>query len=150
MKDLKITRTNTLDPKIKGLIKLLDKELRGYYGDIQDNYDVHNDTSKGFSAILIEENEEPIGCGAFKPYDETSAELKRIFLRNEARGKGLSKLIVKALEDWILEENLPIARLETGKKHPAKACNQKHKGQSANRKTGKKQTEGLEVRNGRS
>ena len=39
---------------------------------------------------------------------------------------------------------------KTGKKHPAKTCNQKRKGQSANRKTGKKQTEGLEVRNGRS
>ena len=41
MKDIKIIRTDTLNPKIKELIKLLDKELRGYYGDIQDNYDIH-------------------------------------------------------------------------------------------------------------
>ena len=118
MKDIKIIRTDTLNPKIKELIKLLDKELRGYYGDIQDNYDVHNDTSKGFSAILIEENEEPIGCGAFKPYDEISGELKRIFLKKEARGKGISKLLVKALEDWMLEKNLSISILECGDRQP--------------------------------
>ena len=116
MKDIKIIRTDTLNLKVKELIKALDKELRGYYGDIQDSYTPHNDVSKGFPTILIEQAGKPIGCGAFKPYDKTSAELKRVFLKKEARGKGLSKLMVKALEDWMLERNLSIARLETGGK----------------------------------
>ena len=119
MKDIKITRTDTLNPKIKELIKALDNELRDLYGDSQDNYTTHNDLSKGFPAILIEQNETPIGCGAFKQYDETSGELKRIFLKPEMRGQGISKLIVKALEDWMIEENLPVSRLETGPKQIA-------------------------------
>ena len=118
MKDINIIRTNTLNPKIKELIKFLDKELRDYYGDVQDNYTPHNDVSKGFPAILIEQNGLSIGCGAFKPYDKTSGELKRIFLKKEVRGKGLSKHLMKALEDWMLEENLSVAILETGDKQP--------------------------------
>jgi putative acetyltransferase len=116
LKDIKITRTDTLDSKIKELIKELDEELRGHYGDAQDSYTPHNDVSKGFSAILIEQNEEPIGCGAFKQYNETSGELKRIFIKHKARGQGISKVLVKALEEWMLEKNLSIAVLETGNK----------------------------------
>ena len=118
MKDIKIIRTDTLNPKVKELIKDLDKELRNYYGDIQDSYTPHNDVSKGFPAILFEQNGIPIGCGAFKPYDKISGELKRIFLKKEVRGKGLSKLIVKALENWMLEDNLSIAILECGDRQP--------------------------------
>lgn len=44
---------------------------------------------------LVYINDLPIGCIALRRYDETSSELKRLFLHNGYRGLGISKLLIK-------------------------------------------------------
>ncbi len=65
--------------------------------------------------ILIYHNKEAIACGAFKRYDETSAELKRVFLRKEYRGMGLAGKLIARLEENARSKGFETMILETGK-----------------------------------
>lgn len=59
---------------------------------------------------------ELVGCGAVKvaPDDPTCAELKRVFVVSEQRGRGISKLLIAALEQHLRAIGVRTARLETG------------------------------------
>jgi GNAT superfamily N-acetyltransferase len=56
----------------------------------------------------------PAGCGGVKIYQEGYGEVKRMFIRPQFRGQGLSKLMLSHLEAYTREQGLPILRLETG------------------------------------
>jgi putative acetyltransferase len=60
------------------------------------------------------------GCGAVKilENDGKYGEIKRVFVAEEYRGKGLSKALMQALEKHLKEIGVKIARLETGIKQP--------------------------------
>lgn len=62
-------------------------------------------------------------CGAVKIlFDDDEqlsyGEIKRVFVPEEYRGKGLSKHIMRALEDHMLSQDIRVARLETGIRQP--------------------------------
>ena len=40
-----------------------------------------------------------VGCGALKPIDATTAEIKRMWVAPEARGLGIARRLLEALED---------------------------------------------------
>jgi putative acetyltransferase len=56
----------------------------------------------------------PAGCGGVKLFGTEYGEIKRIFVRPQFRGKGLSKLIMEHLAEYARERGIPILRLETG------------------------------------
>ena len=56
----------------------------------------------------------PAGCGGVKLFGTEYGEVKRIFVRAQYRGKGLSKLIMEHLAEYARERGIPILRLETG------------------------------------
>lgn len=70
------------------------------------------------SFLGIWEGERLLACGAVKREQEAGGarygELKRMFVRPEARGHGLSRQLVAALEALLREEGISLARLETG------------------------------------
>lgn len=62
-------------------------------------------------------------CGAvtilFDDDEQLSyGEIKRVFVPEEFRGRGLSKHIMRALEDHLLDQDIRVARLETGIRQP--------------------------------
>jgi putative acetyltransferase len=63
---------------------------------------------------------EMIGCGAVKIADDGSpyGEIKRVFVLENQRGKGISKAIMQALEGHLRQRSVGLARLETGIKQP--------------------------------
>ena len=56
----------------------------------------------------------PAGCGCFKPFDSNVVELKRMFVEDKFRGKGLGNTILLELEKWAKELNFSSIILETG------------------------------------
>jgi putative acetyltransferase len=56
----------------------------------------------------------PAGCGGVKLFGSEYGEIKRIFVRPQYRGKGLSKLIMEHLEEYARGRGISILRLETG------------------------------------
>lgn len=62
--------------------------------------------------IYIEEN--PVACGSFKKYDTDIAEIKRVFVKKEFRGQGLSKILMRELEQKARNAGYKKLYLETG------------------------------------
>jgi GNAT superfamily N-acetyltransferase len=60
-----------------------------------------------------------VGCGAFRPIDGArTIEIKRMYVRPEARGRGIAKTILQELEQWGREEGFEQSKLETGNNQP--------------------------------
>ena len=72
--------------------------------------------------------QELVGCGAVKLLhdDGCYGELKRMFVIPAARGRGIATLIMRDLEAHLIQQRVPIARLETGI-HQPEAINFYHK-----------------------
>ena len=69
----------------------------------------------------------PVGCGGVKRLDASSAELKRIYLADSARGHGLGRRILQQLEQHARDLGYERLRLDTGDRQP------KHSGSSSRR-----------------
>ena len=68
--------------------------------------------------LVVWEGEEPIACGGVSRYDETTAELRRMYVRPQARGLGLSRALLGALESEARGLGYAFVRLETGDRQP--------------------------------
>ena len=103
MNSIKTIRTSSDNKDFLQLINQLDKELRDNYGDAQNSYDKHNKVEKLDTVIVIYNENQPVACGCFKPFEEGIVELKRMFVSKLNRGKGLSKIVLSELEKWVTE-----------------------------------------------
>jgi len=108
-----IKRTTANHPDFRALVKQLDHELWVELEEDQGTYDQFNKVEDLPTAVVLYEENEPVGCGCFKRFDENSVEIKRMFVRKDKRGKGLSKKILSDLETWAKEEKYEHAVLET-------------------------------------
>ena len=111
-------RTNSGDPDFAHLVALLDEDLAKRDGDEHAFYAQFNTIQSIRNAVVCYHNQDPVGCGAFKPYDETRVEVKRMFVLPQYRGQGIGAAILHALEIWAAELNYSASILETGKKQP--------------------------------
>jgi putative acetyltransferase len=59
-----------------------------------------------------------VGCGGLRQLDDTSAEIKRMFVRASERGTGVSVAVIRALEAAALDRGWTTLRLETGTAQP--------------------------------
>jgi putative acetyltransferase len=57
---------------------------------------------------------EAVACGGIARYDEPTAEIRRMYVVPAARGRGLSRQVLAALEDEALALGYSFVRLETG------------------------------------
>jgi putative acetyltransferase len=111
-------RTDSGNTHFQDLVVLLDNDLRIRDGDQHSFYDQFNKTQMIRNAIVCYIDNGPIGCGAFKEYDQNKVEIKRMFVLPEYRGKGIGLDILKELEIWASELNYAECVLETGKRQP--------------------------------
>jgi putative acetyltransferase len=108
-----LKRTTTADKDFQFLVTCLDHELWNELKEDQATYDPFNKVPDIKTALLIYMNGEPAACGCFKQFDEQTVEIKRMFVQKAYRGLGLSKKILKELEQWATENNFRQAVLET-------------------------------------
>ena len=60
----------------------------------------------------------PLGCGALRGLDGGVVELKRMYTVPAARGRGVGRAVLTALEDEARARGFTLARLETGDRLP--------------------------------
>ena len=96
--------------------RLLDMDLDARVGKVieRDKYTQFNLLDKIHEAIVVYEDGKPIGGGAIRPYDENAIELKRVFIRPQAQGKGVGTALVSKLIEWPRELGYHRMILETG------------------------------------
>jgi putative acetyltransferase len=116
MNTLTLQRTNSSNPQFRTLVNELDQHLRIRNGEIMDIYDRHNVIESINTVLIACLDNVPVACGCFKPFDEESVEIKRMFVKEEARGKGISLTVLTELENWARELCFNYTVLETGVK----------------------------------
>ncbi len=113
-----ITRTNSEDEHFIKLVSMLDKDLAERDGDEHAFYAQYNKTDSIKNVVVLYDAGEAVSCGAYKAYDETSVEIKRMYTLPLHRGKGLAAKVLAELEVWVSENRYQTCVLETGKKQP--------------------------------
>lgn len=59
-----------------------------------------------------------VGCGALRELGDDAGEIKRMYVRPHARGAGVSRLLLAALEQQARARGHGVVRLETGIRQP--------------------------------
>jgi putative acetyltransferase len=116
--NIKLTKVSSGSPEVKSLSDELHKELELIYGNgmIEDFLDENKQMLIFF--VAYDESENATACSALKHFNETTAEIKRMYVKPEHRGRGISKLILTRIEDEAKELNYNRLVLETGLKQP--------------------------------
>jgi len=109
---LTILRTTSENPDFQKLTALFDDYLIDIDGDEKDFFAQYNQIYID-NVIVCYENKIPVGCGAFKKSETQVAEIKRMFVLLEHRGKGIALTILSELELWAKELNHASSILET-------------------------------------
>jgi putative acetyltransferase len=109
---MKLLKTNSNHLDFQKLTQLFDAYLVEIDGDEKDFFAQYNQIYID-NVIVCYEDEIAVGCGAFKEYEPTVAEIKRMFVSPEKRGKGIASTVLNALEIWAKENDFQHAILET-------------------------------------
>lgn len=126
MTDL-IVRSSPFDGKAKVLIEGLVAEYDGRYGANSRPGGARSEIlrypAEAFAPplgdfLLLRRGDETIAGGAFMSHDDETAELKRIWTRDDLRRQGLARQIVLALEEAAAELGYTRAYLTTGFRQP--------------------------------
>lgn len=68
--------------------------------------------------VLAYDGDVPVGCASFKFFEEGTAEVKRVFVKEAYRGQGISKQLMSTLESYAIYKGFRRLVLETGKALP--------------------------------
>ena len=115
---LSFIKTNSDSSDFRSLVVQLDADLQARYGEQQSFFSQFNKLDHIHHVIVAYENNQPIGCGAFKEYELGVAEIKRMYVKPELRGKGIAAEILSNLEQWAKDEGFKTCILETAIKQP--------------------------------
>lgn len=116
MNTVHLKRTTSANPDFRTLVNQLDHDLRIRNGEMMDTYDQFNIIENIDTVVVAYLDEAAVACGCFKPFDNQALEIKRMFVRPTARGKGISIRILHELESWARELGFTYTVLETGSK----------------------------------
>lgn len=105
-------RTNSDNPDFIKLTNLFDEYLVDIDGDEKDFFAQFNQIHIDH-VIVYYDDEVAVGCGAFKEYEPNVAEIKRMFVLPQQRGKGIAASILNELESWASAKSYTSCILET-------------------------------------
>ena len=118
MNNPKIIRTNSNNIDFQELVKELDADLKIRDGEEHAFFAQYNKIDLINHVVVAYMNDEAVGCGAIKQYDDDTMEVKRMFVKPTNRGNGIATMVLKEVENWTKELGFSKCILETGIKQP--------------------------------
>src|SRR6266850_1191955 len=119
--DVIVQRADILSSTARDLILALNAELSGRYpeqGACHFRLDAH-EVAEGRGAFMVAyRSQKPIGCGAVRRIEESTGELKRMYVCLEERCRGVGRAILDALEAEARKLGISKLLLETGIRNP--------------------------------
>ena len=113
-----LVRTTSENPDFRALVQLLDQDLAERDGAEHGFYAQFNTIVQLAHVVVAYQDEEPVGCGAFKPFAADVVEIKRMYVQPPHRQQGVAQAVLAELERWAGELGYARCVLETGKKQP--------------------------------
>lgn len=111
-------RTTATHSDFIKLVQLLDADLKIRDGEDHDFYQQFNSIEHLNYVLLAYIKDEVVGCAALKKYNAQTFEIKRMYVLETHRGKGIASDLLKNLEKWSQELKIFNCVLETGIKQP--------------------------------
>lgn len=118
---LEVRHVHQSDPLVVPLLEDLTREYTGRYGRLHEDlvtYPADRFAPPDGAFILLVENGEAIAGGAFQRYDESTAELKRIWTHEAHRRRGLAAKVLVELEKEAVARGYARVYLTTGPRQP--------------------------------
>jgi putative acetyltransferase len=101
------------------MVKALDDYVAGLYPPESNHLlDIEALCAPDVRFFVARLDGEAVGCGALRLDPAGYGELKRMFVRPDARGRNVGRAILLRLEQEAGEAKLPCVRLETGTRQP--------------------------------
>jgi len=120
--NITITPTDLNSPVSRALIAALNEELTGVYsepGATHFRLDPEEVRDGRGAFLVIYKDGTPVGCGALRLIEPDTAELKRMYVAPAARGEGLGRRLLLALEAEARALHVWRLVLETGVRQAA-------------------------------
>lgn len=96
----------------------LDNEFVVRYPFLQNVFTPFNLMNENARVVLAYDHTTSVACGAFRPMDENTIEIKRMYTLPSFRNQGIGKRILMELEHWAKREGFSVSKLETGINQP--------------------------------
>ncbi len=122
--------TTPLDPQAQPLIQALTQEYEARYGDYwgagdgvreMNRYPAELFAPPDGNFLLLLRDGVAIAGGAFKRYDDTTAEMKRVWTHVDLRRQGLARRVLQELEAQAARQGYTQLYLTTGFRQPEAA-----------------------------
>jgi GNAT superfamily N-acetyltransferase len=116
-----IRADDPLGTEAQCLLEQMIAEARERYGDViaPSAPAPRNEPITARSVFLIARiGDEPVGCGALRPLDDITAEVRRMYVTPSARRRGIGRRLLRELERTAAEFGYRVVRLETGNRQP--------------------------------
>jgi len=97
-------------------------EARALYPELHAEgapWPVNAPTPPGGTYLIAYEGEIPVACGALRPLDGATVEVRRMYVLKNVRRSGLAQRILVALEREAVRLRYKVMRLETGNRQQA-------------------------------
>ena len=105
-------------PDVTALCDAQQEEMRGRYGGVADIGPTREAAMfvapDGVFVVVRDDDERAVACGGICRFDETRAELKRMYVVPDARGRGLGRRVLVELEVEARRLGYRALVLETG------------------------------------
>jgi GNAT superfamily N-acetyltransferase len=114
---IRIVREEIAGAIASGLIRALNRELSETYpeeGATHFRLDPDEVAEERGAFLVAYAEGETIGCGAIRRIDPGTAEIKRMYVAPEARGRGVGRMVLEALEAEARRLGVKRIVLETG------------------------------------
>jgi putative acetyltransferase len=113
---LEISRADPREPEAAALIDAMTEEVKATYDhkiDGSGNFKPDDVLVPGSGFLLGRVDGQAVACGAYRPQGPGVAEIKRMFVAPEHRGRGYSKAMLATLERMAMESGYTAVRLGT-------------------------------------
>ncbi len=108
-----VSRVSATAPEAVALMAALERDLEDHYGPGGGASAPRPAAAEYLSFVVARLDGVAVGCGGIR-LDGTTAEANRMFTNPEARGRGVARAVLQALEDDAAAAGATLVRLETG------------------------------------